>query len=497
MFISILYLCIFLATFNLTAPIMAEIYVVGELGGSSQIASYNILFFGLGNAFSFPLARFLGRHFEKLSVLVKCLCFFFLATIFCSIAKTFFLFVFFRFLAGVFSGVFFPLSMSLINEQLNEEQKTKAFNILALLTTITPVLGATVGGFLAYSYHWHWVFSLQLPLILFAICFLSSHVKRNEQKGPLEKFDKIGYLSYLISISSFLSFFCFGQELDWFRSSLLNTLLVIGIVFFIFFVLWEYSQENPFLNLKLFKNIYFSLSVFLLFFMTSAYFGMIILLTVWLHFDVNYTPIWISLLFFHMLIAGALLFLFMVKWIKKIHPLIPVLFAVCAFGYSCFYSTTFNVDVNFTRIAIARILAGFGLAFFLFPLFTLSLRSTPKEQKEDGIALFQSIRLLASALGISLYPTLWYRRQIFYHDRLGSSLTIYAEQTTEFFAKIRNFSSSPLESIALLEQALSKQASSLALADVFYFMGILMIFLFIISLAFFLKNRIDVRKREL
>src|SRR3990167_9093195 len=108
MFVVGLYFAIFLAIFNFTSAIMGGVYIAGELGGSPEIASYNVTLFGLGNALSFPLAPYLGKRFGKLRTLQASLLLF-CPTLFASgFAPTFFIFLVCHFLSGVVSGVFFP-----------------------------------------------------------------------------------------------------------------------------------------------------------------------------------------------------------------------------------------------------------------------------------------------------------------------------------------------------------------------------------------------------
>ncbi len=473
MVLTALYLCIFLAVFNFTSAIMGGSYIVGELGGSSDISSYNVTFFGLGNASSFILASSLSKRFGSIKTLITFLCFLLVTLLTSGSSPTFFIFVLVHFLSGFASGVFFPLSLEILSHKLTAEGQKVSFAFLALLTSLTPVIGACLGGWMAYDYNWRWVFYLQIPLIIFCIITLSK--EKDPPLTPQEPFDKIGYFFYLLTIGSFVTAICLGQQLDWFRSPLINTLLAFSAVSFGFFCIWEWRQKNPFLNLHFFKIPAFTLSLFLMGTLFAAYFGMIILLSLWLRLDANYTPIWISVLLLTMVFAGGILFLFMIKWSSKMPPYIPILFSILAFALSCFYSATFNVDVDFFRLAIARILAGFGLAFFFFPLLSICLNSIPKEKQSEASSIFQTCRLLCASLGVSLYTTIWYRRQIFYHDRLGSTLTLDQETTKKFFLEAKTYGIEGSSANELLEQALQKQATALALADCFYFMGWVMI----------------------
>ncbi len=489
-----LYISIFLAVFNFTSAIMGGAYVIGELGGSSDIACYNVTFFGLGNACSFPIARALTSRIGKAFGLKFFLVFLFFSLLLSGMASTFFLFVLIHLFSGFACGIIFPTAIELVSHKLSQEQEKKFFAFLGLLTAITPVIGASVGGWMAYDYNWRWVFYLEMPLLIF--CLIALMEEKDLPIPSLPKFDKLGYFLYLVAIGSFVTAICLGEQLDWFRSVFISSLFIISIVFFGFFCLWEWNQENPFMKIRLFKNGTFCLSIFLMSTLFSAYFGMIILLSLWLRFDANYTPIWISLLLLNMLFAGLILFIFLIKWIAKAPPFAPIFFSIGSFAISCFYSSTFNVDVDFFRLAIARVLAGFGLAFFFFPLLTICLKCIPQESKAEGNAIFQTTRLLSSGLGVAVYTTIWYRRKIFYHDRLGSSLTIYQQNTTDFFSSLQDLGIKGLQADEVLEEALLKQATALGLADCFYLMGWVMLLILGVLTVYLLTQHLQKKEKH-
>lgn len=489
MLIAALYACIFWMTFNFTSSLMGGVYIASDLGGSTEIASYAVSFFGLGNACTFPLSRILENRIGKIKSLLIFLFVFIVTTFFLINSSTFPVFVILRFISGAASGVFFPLALGLINSLQKESSEKNTFAFLAFFVSIIPVMGACFGGWIAYDYHWQWIFLLQLPLTIVTFFILyGSRTKLKESPTPIP-FDTIGYIFYLLFICSLSTAIFLGQELDWLRSPLICCLLTLSLFSSAFFILWELKQEDPFIDLKMFHNSIFSLSVFSVVLLFSCYFGMVIMLTLWLHLEADYTPMWIALLLLHMVFASILLFIFMTRYLEKTHPFLPIILAILFFAVSCFYSSCFNVDVNFLRLSIARVLAGFGLAFFLFPLFKVCLDAIAPHKKKMGSLIFQSSRLLAGSLGISLYNTLLLRRTVFYHDRLGSSLTNYSNTTQQLFTKLSLFHEKGLASKELLETALSKQSTTLALADCFYFMGWLLTGLLFFMLFFLIRKR--------
>jgi MFS transporter, DHA2 family, multidrug resistance protein len=214
---------------------------------------------------------------------------------------------------------------------------------------------------------------------------------------------------------------------------------------------------------------------------------MIILLSLWLHLYVNYTPIWIAVLIGNMALAAILPGIFIVKEFGMVDTRIPLAIAIIFLAISCFYTATFDMEINFARIAYSRVLAGIGLALFLPPIFRLAFFSFPQNASLEIVSIFHGVRTIACALGTGLYTILWQRRQIFYHERLGSQLTAFSMETKQFFKNAKQqFDIQGLFADARLEFFLDRQATSLALDDCFWLMGwILVGLLVLICFTFF------------
>ncbi len=484
-------------TFNFTSALMAGLYIVGELGGSSDISSYGVSFYGLGNICTFPLTNIIESRIGKIEALLIFLALFTVTLFLVAIAPGFPLFNFLRFLSGAAAGVLFPIASEFINALHKGAAEKKAFAFLAFFVSIIPVLGACFGGWIAYSYYWRLIFFLQIPFV--CLTFLILYKARSFLTEPktFVPFDKVGYILYLLALCPAGTAVIIGQEMDWQRSPLIVSLFTVSALSLIFFIRYELRHKTPFIDLRLFLIPVFSLSVFSVVFLFSAYFGMIMMLSLWLHLYANYSPLWIALLLSHMFIAAFILFLFIVKWMEKTNRFLPIILAVLSFAVSCYYSTYFNVDIDFGRLAIARIFSGFGLAFFLFPLLKICLESAPEDKKKEASYIFQSMRLFAGSLGVAAYMTMLQRRTVFYRERLGSSLTEFSDTTEQTLFDIGLFGQKGLAGKELLEGALTKQSTALALADCFYFMTWVMIILFLIILLYLAKEKITAYKAKL
>lgn len=496
MILYILLLALAAVIFNLTLPIMAGLYIVSDLGGSPYMTSYTVSFFCIGNLLGVPLGKPAVTRLSPIQLFVVCLSLTALCSLGCATATNFFYFILFRFLEGFASGAMFLLiTCTLIPLLSSNKDKVYILSLVLICLSIIPVIGASYGAWIAYDYHWRFLFFSNVPLCVFLIVYVGYGYRRYHEPVKEVVFDKLGYFYYCVSMVFIGTALTTAQELDWFRSSLITFLLSSGVISFIFFVLRSWSAKNPIVDLKLLKNFYFSLAMIYIALLFAIYFGMVILLSLWLKLYVNYTPDWIALIIGTMAFCG---------WIpvvlnkKRYKPFPPLIIALLFFAISCFYTSYFNVDINFNRIAFSRALSGIGLALFLSPLFQLSIHTFPETKLAECICFFHVSRLIGSGLGVALFSILWHRREVFFHLRLGSSLTAFSQETQLFLTRAKLLHIQGKHASAQLNYYLTRQATALALDDCFYLMGwialILMIFL-IIAFLFRLKStRTSIKK---
>lgn len=513
------------AMFKLTLPLMAGIYIVSDLGGSAYLSPYGVSFFCIGTVLGVPLGNASITRLSAIQIYVVCLACMGILTCGCAASTNYLSFIVFRFLDGLATGPLFmvipntlipfviaqnkqPISRQMSHasitpaiyskffdyrrftgEGFRQELNNKHFILAIILTCFSsaPMIGACWGDWIAFYYHWRILFIVNAPICLFLIFYVGHGLRESHQPSdPAVRFDKTGYLYFFIGMLFIGSALIVGQEFDWFRSYWLSFFIISGAISCILFFVHCLSATEPIVDFRLFKNTYFFLGILTLGILFSIYFGFVILLSLWLKLYVNYTADWIVLLTC-LLILGAWIPLFL--HYQKYDPRFPLVLALILLIASCFYSSYFNVDINFGRIALTRVPAGLAIPIFLPPLFRLTVYCCPREKQTESIAVFHMARLLGAGLGAGLFITLWQRRQVFYNQRLGSRLTEFSEITQQFFVRAQQFHLTEKQTVAQLQVFLDRQATALALDDCFYFMGwLILILLASWATTFFLRS---------
>ncbi len=482
-------LALFMIMFNMTVTLIGGLNMVSELGGSLDILCYGVSFYCIGNALGIPLGKPAMTCFSQSQLFIFCLLGTVLSSIGCSQSSNFALFILFRGLEGLAAGPLLILITTYYIPKVSGGNSQRAKTLLVICFAVAPLFGASIGGVIGFNYNWRMLFYGSTLINGLLSIYLGYCLPSYNTPTLPWSFDKLEYFFYFVGVLFISSALVTGQQFDWLRSPGITWLLSVGSISMVCFLLRNRCwSQYPIIDFNMLKKPYISLSAVIVALLFSAYFGSVSLIAAWLFFDVNYTPDWIALLMIIMAL-GMVVRLFFT--FHKFDPRFPIAAAVIFFILCCFYSSGFNWDIDFTRIALARLLLGLVIPIFLPPLLQTMRYKLTGQMLVESVSFFHIIRTVSTALGVGLYHILWQRREVFYHLRLGGALTSFSEITQQFLARAKQFNLSDEAAFAQLNAYLDEQSASLALNDCFYAIGWLMIVILLgILITFFFKLRI-------
>lgn len=82
-----------------------------------------------------------------------------------------------------------------------------------------------------------------------------------ETKTTHSKIDKVGLALLVVWVAALQLMLDEGKDHDWFESSRIVFLAVIAVIGFIAFLIWELTERNPVVDLKVFRHRGYSISM--------------------------------------------------------------------------------------------------------------------------------------------------------------------------------------------------------------------------------------------
>ena len=141
------------------------------------------------------------------------------------------------------------------------EQRGSAMAMWGMGVMVGPILGPTLGGYLTDVYDWRWVFYINLPFGMLAICGLVFFLgdTQAQYQAPASIGSAFSVLS--LGIGALQLMLDRGEQKDWFGSTEIVTEAVLAGLGLYLFVVHVWLAEKPFIPPRIFSDMQFHLGV--------------------------------------------------------------------------------------------------------------------------------------------------------------------------------------------------------------------------------------------
>jgi DHA2 family multidrug resistance protein len=321
---------------------------------------------------------------------------------------------------GLAGGCLMPLSQTLLSRIFPKERAPAAMALWAMTTLIAPVLGPILGGSICDNLSWPFIFFINVPIALGCAPLIARTLARYESVKIKAPIDVVGLILLVIFVGALQLMLDLGKEHDWFASVEIRALAAIAIIGFLAFLAWELTDNNPIVDLKVFRHRGFTAAVFTLSLGYGSMFGANVLTPLWLQSYMGYTSTWAGMTtawsgttaVLMAPIAGMLM-------AKKLDPRWIVFIGLMWIAAVMLLRTYVTMDVTYWQISIPLILMGFGLPFFFVPLTALSLGSVAEHETASAAGLQNFLRTMSGAVTTSLVTTAWDDKTVVAHAELA------------------------------------------------------------------------------
>jgi len=442
--------------------------ISGDLAVSSSQGTWVITSFAVANAIAVPLTGFLTQRFGAVRLFVASILLFVTASWLCGMATSLGMLIVFRVIQGAVAGPMIPLSQSLLLSSYPKAKAGSALAIWSMTTLIAPVVGPLLGGWITDNISWPWIFYINIPVGLLAASvtwWLYRHRETPTRQVPI---DYVGLTALIIWVGALQIMLDKGNELDWFASTQIVVLAIVAALGFCFFLIWELTEAHPIVDLSLIRNRNFWSGTLALAVGYGVFFGNVVLMPLWLQQDMGYTAT----------IAGAvlapvgLLAILFSPWVgKNVHKYDPRLFATVAFSVFAlilWMRSQFTVQTDFVTIMLPSLIQGIAMAAFFIPLMTLIFSGLSPDKIPAASGLSNFLRIMAGAIGASVYTSLWDNRAIEHHATLVEHINSTSPATQAAIRTLTESGMTQPQALGQINNLINQQAFTLAADELFW-----------------------------
>lgn len=462
-------------------------HIAGDFAVAPTQGTWVITSYAVSEAIFLPLIGWLTKRFGIVRQYIAATLLFTLASMLCGISFSFGFLLFARVLQGIVGASMIPLSQTLMLSFYPKDKKAMAMGIWSMTVVIAPVLGPVIGGWITDSFSWRWCFYINLPFGIISTYIVYSIFKKKGHKDKIEKvpIDKWGLTFLALGIAALQIMLDKGNDLDWFSSPFIVVLALMAFIFITILVIWEWHQENPVVNVKLFLNRNFAIGAITLTVSSMAFFASVVVIPLWLQNYMGYTALQsgmttatlgISILFIAPVLGSVL---------NRLDARKVVVTGFILFSITAILTGNYPSDVTSTYISVSRFLTGIGLGMFFIPLNTITLSNIQPEDMAGASGLYNFTRNIGNSFGTSLAINFWDHRISMHHQDLISAINIGNPNYLSYIHQVEG----PIQAkLALINQMITEQSALMGVNDII--IGSALLVLLLTPLIFLAKKSV-------
>jgi MFS transporter, DHA2 family, multidrug resistance protein len=468
-------------------------YIAGGLGRSFDEVTWILTTYLVANAVVLPMSAWLSRVFGRKNYYMACVALFTITSFFCGIAPTLGFMLMSRVLQGIGGGGLAPVEQAILVDTFPPAKRASAFALYTVAIVTAPAIGPVLGGWITDNYNWRWVFLINIPIGALSLYLTNRFVhdppsyaaERATVRGADGKLRVDGIGIALIGLGSACLEVLLdrGQIDDWFGSSFITWMFVIGVVCLVTAVFWELHHTDPVIEFRLLKIRNFGIACVFYFVFGFGLFASTTMIPQILQSLYGYRAIDAGLV----LGPGALVITFLApvgaQLVQRgiVNPRILLFGTVLVVGIAFIHFSHFNLDTDYSHYAMARALQGLGYAFFFVPLSVISYSQLSPSQNNKASSLTNFFRNWGGSFGIAFVTTVSERRQDFHQSIVGANISPSSPvlqqsvRQTAAYLQAHGFSHADALTAAYNRyyNQFQDQTRLLAFMDCFFFIGVI------------------------
>lgn len=481
---------------SVTAVNIAIPTIMSSLGTSLNRIQWVLTGFMITRTVLIPCVGWLGERMGDRNLFIASTTIFTAGSLLCSFSWNAESLIFFRIVQAVGAGPLLGISMAIMFEAFPPRERGLAMGLFMTGWSLGPFFGPLLGGYLTEHVHWRAIFYINLPTGVLSIVSGYYLLPRRPAKSAAAPLDLPGLLTMTVASVALLLGLNLGHELGW-GSPLITGLFSLSLVSFALFILVEFKSAQPFLELRYFRDLNFSLANILIFFRVFGFRGASYLLAIFLQKGLNYTPTQAGIFLLPGAIITGVWSPLAGKLTDRVGPRIPIVGGFAILIFALYGLSQLSLWSTVAFIFFFMCVKSVGQSSLNAPLNTVALAAIPEGRARMGSGMIGMTRGLGEAFSVAVL-TFLIERHAFFHlysipplqgEALAAGARLQALSHIEGLLTSAGHYGLELEERArsLLAHTLINQALTQAYQDLFFLIAILHVGLLIIAL--FLRTK--------
>jgi MFS transporter, DHA2 family, multidrug resistance protein len=465
--VFILSLATFVVILDTTIINVAVPHIAGAFAASANEGTWTITSYAAAEAFTIPLSGWLVTRFGVVRTFLVAIIGFTVFSVLCGAATSLTMLVVFRVFQGLCGGPLMPASQTLIMRVTPSHRVELAMGLWMMTTILAPIAGPILGGTLADGIGWRWAFYMNIPVTL--ICAFGAWwlFRKRETVVSRQPIDYVGLVLLALWVGALQVMLDNGQNQDWFASPWILGLLVVAVLGFVTFVIWELTDDHPIVDLRVFRHRGFAVSAAAMSLTFGAFFAAIVLLPLWLQINLGYTSTLSGYVLSFQAVFGVIMAPVAAILMTRVDPRALMSLGLAILSLAIFYRVGYALNISFEAMILPQLAMGFGIPLFFVPLMTLSMTAVKPEETAAASGLINFLRTISGAIATAAVISAWSS----YATTSRSNLVGTLRHSQDFLEKLGDRGLPANQALSSLDGLVQAQSIMLATNHMFLLLG--------------------------
>jgi len=408
---------------NVALPVMAKSLNVTSAGIQLVVTSYLIII----SATILVFGR-LGDIFGKTKIFKFGIALFTLGSLFCGITSSLLVLVIARVIQAIGASATMANSQGIITAVFPINERGRALGITGTFVALGALVGPPLGGFIVDVTSWEYIFLINVPIGIITLLYSFKILPKGHEKAE-GKLDGFGAILFMFAIVPLFAALGQGQEIGFTQPIVLLGFL-IAIISFAIFIMVEKRRKDPLLQLGIFDNKLFSLSIFCGFISFVAIFCSTIIQPFYLQDVMKFSPSFTGLLLMISPLVLSVVAPFSGHLSDKIGSEILTFIGLVVLSLGLILMSTLNEKSSVISMVIFTGTMSMGSGLFQSPNTSLIMSTVSKDKLGIAGSVNGLVRNLGMVCGIALSTTLLYSGMSY---KIGHHVTDYVVGRNDAF----------------------------------------------------------------
>lgn len=458
----------FMNVLDLTIAVVAVPSISGTIGASPSQGAWILTSYSICLAVVLPLSPWVCKRFGEVRTFTFSVLMFALTSLACGMSRHLETLVLFRALQGLSSGLIVPLSQTLLLRIFPPHQHGSAIGLWSIASTIAPVLGPILGGFITDNLGWPWIFYINIPIGFAAAWVVWTSMARIDNPVQRIPVDGVGMLLLAVTVLLLQLVLDKGHEWDWLGSPTIRLMLTVAGIALVGYVVWERREPHPIIDYGLFRIPVFVIASVMGVIFNLTYFASTVLYPIWMQQSLGYTATLAGTVMATTSVLPILGMMMVGRNIARLNLRLLVISGSLITMLAIWLQAQSTTESSIGQLMQARVVMGIGFTLLFPPLMAISLGSVGPERTVAAASFFNFFRNVATSVGIAVGVSLWQERTVFHRQRLVEELNPNLAGKEQALAPLQQLAGDDPDALwAMADHLATVQASTMGISDTF------------------------------